>query len=191
MKSNKLTKTNQRALTIKVGSNERTAQVQTVWPLNCADAINDHVMHCLQNRRITSESEPTWGHLQKQSALLHNVQKQQLRTSDAFIFRSVSRAPHPAGVAEQNRQVSEATSIVWLSRFYVCAVNERWISSWQFPSFTCGTHLLSLMQHPGRFRPLLQTRECEDYFSLSRSGNMENGWGGCAVLFLILLKLSP
>ncbi len=59
MKSNKLTKTNQRALTIKVGSNERTAQVQTVWPLNCADAINDHVMHCLQNKRITSESEPT------------------------------------------------------------------------------------------------------------------------------------
>ncbi len=59
MKSNKLTKTNQRALTIKVGSNERTAQVQTVWPLNCADAINDHVMHSLQNKRITSESEPT------------------------------------------------------------------------------------------------------------------------------------
>lgn len=45
--------------TIKVGSNERTAQVQTVWPLSCADAINDHVMHSLQNKRITSESEPT------------------------------------------------------------------------------------------------------------------------------------
>lgn len=90
-----------------------------------------------------------------------------------------------------NRQASGATSIVSLSRPYVRAIYERWSCSWRFPSFTCGTHLLSLMQRPGRFRPLFQTRGCEDYFSLPRSGNMENGWGSCAVLFLILLKLSP
>lgn len=56
MKSNKLTETNQRAQRTKAGGNKRTVQVQTVWPLNCADTINEHVMHSLQNQQITSES---------------------------------------------------------------------------------------------------------------------------------------